>query len=321
VTLRFRGRLRPVEHEREERTIPWTAPLDLGRTFAPLVRGQGDRTIRVSSTRVWWTTRTADGPATIRLERADDGLHVTGWGPGATSVVARADRLAGLDDTRRSVGALHDVEDPRVVRLARRFGAVRLTRTEAVLHALVPAILEQKVTGTEAHRAWNGLVRRYGEDAPGPSAIALGLRLPPRPAVLARLPDHEFHRLGVEGRRAALIRAVARQAPRWEGMSAVPPAEAAVRLQAIPGIGPWTAAEVAVRAWGDPDAVSVGDFHLKHLVAFALAGEPRADDARMLELLAPFAGRRALVVRALELGGPRPPRYGPRLAPRDIRDL
>ena len=89
----------------------------------------------------------------------------------------------------------------------------------------------------------------------------------------------------------------------------------------MPGIGPWTTAEVAVRAWGDPDAVSVGDFHLKNLVAFALAGEPRGSDERMLELLAPYAGRRALVVRILELGGPRPPRYGPRLSPRDIRDL
>jgi 3-methyladenine DNA glycosylase/8-oxoguanine DNA glycosylase len=97
--------------------------------------------------------------------------------------------------------------------------------------------------------------------------------------------------------------------------------EAAATLRAVPGIGPWTVAEVAVRAWGDVDAVSVGDVHLPNLVAFALAGEPRGDDARMLELLAPYAGRRALVVRVLELSGVRPPRYGPRLGPRDIRDL
>jgi 3-methyladenine DNA glycosylase/8-oxoguanine DNA glycosylase len=310
-----------VGHDGEMRAIPWTAPLDLVRTFGPLVRGLGDRTIRLAPTRVWWTTRTVDGPATLRLERVDDGLRVTGWGPGAPAVLDRAETLAGLDDDGRSVAALRDVTDPRVARPARRFAAVRLTRTEAVLDALVPAILEQKVTGTEAHRAWNGLVRRHGEDAPGPPDLVSGLRLSPAPSVLVRLADHDFHRLGVEGRRAALIRAIARDADRWESLSRLPPAEAAVRLQSIPGIGPWTTAEVAVRAWGDPDAVSVGDFHLKHLVAYALAGEPRADDARMLELLAPYAGRRALVVRALELGGPRPPRYGPRLAPRDIRDI
>jgi 3-methyladenine DNA glycosylase/8-oxoguanine DNA glycosylase len=301
--------------------IPWSGPLDLGRTFAPLVRGRGDRTIRVASARVWWATRTPDGPATIRLERVDAGVRVTGWGPGAASVVARAETVIGLDDEGRAVAALHDAPDPRVARLARHFGGVRLTRTAAVLDALVPAILEQKVTGTEAHRAWNGLVRHYGEDAPGPSSVAMGLRLSPDATVLARLTDHDFHRLGVEGRRAALLRAIARDAVRLEATSALSATDAAARLGAIPGIGPWTTAEVAVRAWGDPDAVSVGDFHLKHLVAYALAGEPRADDARMLELLAPYAGRRALVVRALELGGPRPPRYGPRLAPRDIRDL
>ena len=60
---------------------------------------------------------------------------------------------------------------------------------------------------------------------------------------------------------------------------------------------------MAVRALGDDDAVSVGDFHIPNLVAWALAGEPRADDARMLELLEPYRGRRALVIRLLELSG------------------
>ena len=92
--------------------------------------------------------------------------------------------------------------------------------------------------------------------------------------------------------------------------------EARARLVGVPGIGPWTAAEVGVRALGDPDAVSVGDFHLPHLVAWALRREPRGDDARMLDLLAPYAGRRALVVRLLEVSGIRAPRYGPRLARR-----
>ncbi len=304
------------------RELRWDRPLDLLRTFAPLVRGPGDRTIRVGSNRVWWTTRTADGPATLRLDRVDGCLDTTAWGPGSALVLDRVERLLGLGDADRGVDVLRDADDPRVARLAARFSGVRLPRTEAVLDALVPAILEQKVTGTEAHRAWNGLVRRHGEPAPGPAGEgAPGLRLPPAPAVLARIPDHAFHRLGVEGRRASLLRAIARDADRLEATSGLEPVAGAARLRTIPGIGPWTAAEVAVRAWGDPDAVSVGDFHLKHLVAFALAGEPRAADDRMRELRAPFAGRRALVVRLLELGARRPPRYGPRLAPRDIRDI
>ena len=309
-----------MEDHAVTRDLTWTEPYDLIRTFAPLVRGQGDRTIRLSSSRIWWTTRTADGPASVEVRRVDGGFRVSGWGPGSTDLVGRADRLLGIDDAGHGIAMLDATEGNLVARLARRYPGVRLTRTEAVLDALVPAILEQKVTGTEAHRAWNGLVRTLGEPAPGPPGNA-GLRLAPAPAALARLPDHAFHRIGLEGRRAALVRRVAREADRVEATTASGSAAASAVLDAIPGIGPWTVAEVAVRAWGDPDAVSVGDFHLKNLVAYALAGEPRADDARMLELLAPYAGRRALVVRVLELGGPRPPRYGPRLAPRDIRAI
>jgi 3-methyladenine DNA glycosylase/8-oxoguanine DNA glycosylase len=98
-------------------------------------------------------------------------------------------------------------------------------------------------------------------------------------------------------------------------------AAAAARLRAYPGIGPWTAAEVTLRALGDPDAVSVGDFHLPNVVAFALAGEPRGDDARMLELLEPWRGHRARVVRLLEAGGIEAPKYGPRYAAPDRRGM
>ncbi len=106
-----------------------------------------------------------------------------------------------------------------------------------------------------------------------------------------------------------------------EGLADLPPAEAAAALQAVPGIGPWTAAEVAVRAFGDADAVSVGDFHLPTMVAYALAGEPRGDDARMLELLEPYRGRRAVVMRLLELYGPRPARRGQRMPTRAIEGI
>ena len=89
----------------------------------------------------------------------------------------------------------------------------------------------------------------------------------------------------------------------------------------IPGIGRWTIAEVTRVAYGDPDAVSIGDFHMPNLVAWALAREPRADDARMLELLEPYRGQRGRVQRLLEVSGIRAPRYGPRLTPRRIAGI
>lgn len=187
-----------------------------------------------------------------------------------------------------------------------------------MLEALVPAILEQKVTGDEARRAWRTLIAKHGEPAPGPPAFRL--RLPPTARVLAALPYYAYHPFGVEQRRAELIRRVASRAAWFEATADLPIDMAHARLTSVPGIGPWTAAEVAVRALGDPDAVSVGDFHLPNLVAWALAREPRGDDARMLDLLEPWRGERARVVRLLELSGIQAPRYGPRLAPRRIED-
>jgi 3-methyladenine DNA glycosylase/8-oxoguanine DNA glycosylase len=302
--------------------LPLTDPFDPLRTFAPLVRGPGDRTIRVRSGRVWWTTRTPDGAATLMLRREPGRLVAEAWGPGDERVLAAVPAIAGVGPDDPSVDVLRDDPDARIARLARRFPGVRLTRTGAVLDALIPAILEQKVTGSEAHRAWNGLVRRYGEPAPGhDGGTDPTLRLPPPPDVLAKLPYHAYHPFGIERRRADLIRAVASRASWFEAIVDLPPVEAQARLRSVPGIGPWTAAEVAVRALGDPDAVSVGDFHLPHLVAYALAGEPRGTDERMLELLAPWHGRRALVVRLIELSGIRAPRYGPRLTPRRIESI
>lgn len=295
--------------------IDLDAPLDLGGSLGPLVRGHGDRTIRLARDRAWWATRTPDGVATVGVTMVGPRrIRADAWGPGGERALARVPALfgPGTDD-------LADVGDPRIVALSRRRPGVRILRTAALMESLVPAILEQKVTGTEAHRAWHGLVRRYGEPAPGPSE--LGLRAMPAPATLAALPYWAYHPLGVERRRADLIRAIARDATRLEASVDGPIASAYARLRAIPGIGPWTTAEVGVRALGDVDAVSVGDFHLPHLVAYALAGEPRATDARMLELLEPYRGRRALVVRLLELSGISAPRYGPRLAPRRIEGI
>jgi 3-methyladenine DNA glycosylase/8-oxoguanine DNA glycosylase len=170
------------------------------------------------------------------------------------------------------------------------------------------------VTGLEARRGHRELLIRHGEPAPGP----FDLRLPPPPEKLARMPYWAFHPLGIERRRADAIRAAAAVAHALEHIRELAPDEGRRRLQAVPGIGPWTAAETLRLALGDPDAVSVGDFHLPRRVGWALARERYADDARMLELLEPYLGQRARGVMLLEHGGIRIERHGPRLAPRSI---
>jgi 3-methyladenine DNA glycosylase/8-oxoguanine DNA glycosylase len=229
------------------------------------------------------------------------------WGPGAGWLVAHAAAMVGADDSRRG---FEPERHPLVHQLDRRLRGVRLPRTARVLDALVPAILEQKVIGLQARRSWRAIVARFGAPAPGPRP---DLRLSPPAERLATLPSYVLHPLGIERKRADAIRRAAAHAARLEA-AALDPRLLDARLRTIRGIGPWTSAEVRIVAAGDPDAVSVGDYHLPHLVTWALAGEPRGDDARMLELLQPFAGHRGRVVRLLELAAPRPPRYGPRLA-------
>jgi 3-methyladenine DNA glycosylase/8-oxoguanine DNA glycosylase len=279
-------------------------------TLGPLRHGPRDPTVRIEGGVVWRASRTADGPATVRLSRAGDAWRAMAWGAGAERAVAALPRLLGVQDDPAALV----LPRGRLRELAARLSGLRFGRSDDVMGSLLPAIIEQRVTGPEAQRCYRGLVLRYGEPAPGPG----GLHLPPIPAVISALPYYELHPLGIEQRRAiTLIRATERAA--WlEAAVTLTPDEALARLRSIPGVGAWTAAETARAAFGDPDAVSIGDFHTPDLVCWALAGEPRGDDARMLELLEPFRGQRARVIRILELSGIVPPRYGPRAAGRSI---
>ncbi len=294
-------------------TLRLTRPLDLGMTLGPLRHGLGDPTIRLAAGHGILAMRNGDGPATIDLRHDGDRVAARAWGPGAELALAGLPALLGQDDDDSAFVPAH----PVMRDLRRRLAGLRIGRTGNVMASLVPAILEQKVTGTEAFGAWRRLIHRYGEPAPGAPA----LWVPPPAEVVAGLPYHAFHPLGVEQRRADTVRRVAARAARLEELVDVPIADAYRRMTSFAGVGPWTAAEVAARALGDPDAVSIGDFHLPHLVAWALAGEPRADDARMLELLEPYRGQRGRAIRLLEASGLRPPRRGPRLAPRSIAGI
>jgi 3-methyladenine DNA glycosylase/8-oxoguanine DNA glycosylase len=180
---------------------------------------------------------------------------------------------------------------------------------------LVPAVLEQKVTGSEARSAWRHLVRRYGIPAPGPAPA--GMFVAPDAGTWRRVPSWEWRRAGVDGKRARTVLAAVAVAPRLEETLQLPAEEAQRRLRAVPGVGAWTVAEVVQRAHGELDTVSVGDYHLAAFVGWALAGRP-VDDAGMLALLAPYRPHRHLAVRLLECSGARQPRFGPRLAPRRL---
>jgi endonuclease III len=300
------------------RTIRLARPLDVRRTLGPVRRGPGDPSMRMDGRVVWRATRTPAGPVTTCITGPEDGhLRMQAWGPGTEWALDAFPSLVGEGDDERGF----EPRDPVVADLRRRVRGLRLCRTGAVFEALVPSIVEQKVVGTEARRSYARLVRTLGKAAPAAAGAPPGLLVPPSPAVLARTPAYVFHRLGIERKRADAIRVAASYAHRLEETVALPLGAAYQRMQALPGIGPWTAAEVAGVALGDPDAVSVGDYHLPHIVAWTLAGEPRADDDRMLDLLEPHRGHRGRVIRLVLAGGSAPPRFGPRLPLQQIAAL
>lgn len=298
-------------------------PLSLRMTLAPLGRGPHDPTTQWDAAGVWRTFRTPGGPATLRLTQAATGspaqaggdVEATAWGPGAQWAIDAVPALLGAGDDWSGL----DVSGHPLLRDARhRMPGLRLTRTGRVLEALVPAIIEQKITSTEAYRSWARLVRRHGEAAPGP--VPQTLRVVPAPGTWRLVPSWEWHRAGVDPRRSrAVIEAcVVASALERTTHGSLGAAEVSRRLRSVPGIGVWTAAETVQRSHGDPDAVSVGDYHLAADVGSALIGR-RVDDDGMLELLEPWRGQRQRVVRLILASGFRAERHGPRMTIQDHR--
>jgi 3-methyladenine DNA glycosylase/8-oxoguanine DNA glycosylase len=291
-------------------------PVDLRRTLGPLVRGPGDPAHRIGPDGVFWrAAHTPDGPATLALRSTAVGeIRATAWGPGRDWALAGVPDLLGARDDLAGFTPRH----PLLADVLRRNPGLWLTRTGLVFDQLVPAVLEQKVTGKEARRSWRELLWRYGAPAPGPAPR--GVRLPPAPATILAVPTWAWHRAGVDLARQRALRAAATVAGRLEECTELPGPAALARLRVVPGIGPWTAAEVTQRALGDADAVSVGDYHIPGLVGWALLGRPLDDDG-MLALLEDYRPHRHRVVRLIEVSGVGKPRYGPRLAVRDYRRI
>jgi 3-methyladenine DNA glycosylase/8-oxoguanine DNA glycosylase len=278
--------------------------------LAGLRRGAGDPTFRVVGDQVWRGIRTPTGPATLRLGTMprEGEVLADAWGPGAAWALDHVPALLGADDDPTGFdAALH----PLVAEAHRRRPHLRFGATRNVWEALVPAVIEQKVTGQEAFAGFRRLVHRYGERAPGPGR-EVRLWVQPSPDTVRRVPSWEWLKMHVDPARSRALVAAAAVASALDRLTAD---VADARLRSLPGIGEWTSAEIRSRAFGDPDAVSFGDYHIAADVGWAVSGAPYDDDQlrAFLEPWRPQRNRAVVLIHGLAGGRPR---RGPRMAPR-----
>ena len=296
------------------RHVRLARPAMIGPTFAQLRRGPGDPTHRQVGDMYLRATRTPAGPALIKIIPHGAEVAARAWGAGAEWSLDQLPRLLGTADDPR--GFRPRLEHGPLVEAWQRYGHYRVGRSEAVFEALAPACIEQVVTGKEAFRAWRLLVREFGEPAPGPAlepgSAAYGMYLPPEPKVWAKVPSWRFLAAGVEQRRSRTLVRTAGRAAALERTLTWPYEQADLAMRSFPGVGAWTSAEVRQRAHGDPDAWSIGDYHVGKAITYTLTGKELDDDA-CLEILEPYRGHRFRVQMLLFMVGQRRPRRGPRM--------
>ncbi|MUK02429.1 3-methyladenine DNA glycosylase [Vibrio cholerae] len=301
-------------------------PYDLAGTVGTLRCGAHDPSFVIQGPDHWLAFHTGDGPATLLLRQRGSlnnaRVQACAWGPGAARALESVPRLLGDgDDWSAFDSADFRASLPELARKGRYLNpGLRLPASGRMLDTVARVILEQKVTGIEAKRAWRYLLTHHGDVAPGAGDVApAGLRLPPTAGQWRRVPSWDWHKAGVDAKRSTTILKAALLASGLERLAALPGSDdVRTGLRSVPGIGVWTVAEVVQRTHGCPDSVSVGDYHLAAYVGAALTGR-RTDDAGMIELLKPWKGQRQRVVRSLYSSGFRKPTFGPRLSPEDHR--
>lgn len=276
--------------------------IPLGLDIAATIRGI-KAPLAIGPDAANWSTRTPAGLGSLRIERVDaTTIAGTAWGEGAEWLLQQAPLLLGSADSA------DEFKPTGVVAKLWRDRPFLVGRTDRVWDAVVAGILGQKVQVQNARQSRQLLAKKFGDPAPGP----LGGWILPAAATVAEMGYHQLHPLGVERKRAETLIRVASEMRRMGELHERTPQQVQARLQRIRGIGPWTAAMVTATSMGDADAVPIGDYHLPNTIAWALADEPRANDARMLELLEPYAGHRWRVIR-LAKGAGGAPKYGPKL--------
>ena len=193
----------------------------------------------------WLEARFLPEAARVRLSFAP------ALGPASGVLIARVRRWLDLDASPATI-------DEALAGLPGALG-LRLPGSVDAFELAVRAVLGQQVTVAGARTLARRVVERFGHDMASPWPEVT--RAFPAPETLAHVPIERIAELGIIRSRAGAIQALAAQWPELAPLVAagVSPDALVERLCALPGIGPWTAHYIAMRALGWPDAFPPND--------------------------------------------------------------
>ncbi len=219
---------------------------------------------------------------------------------GVGQVVARSRKLFDLDADPQAIAAVLAADEALAPLIAARPG-LRVPGAYDGFELAVRAVLGQQVSVPAARTFAGRLAARFGTPlaapggpepgtSPGPGDVSHepGAGASPEPGAdgptvlfptAADLADADLAGLGLTTGRQATLRALATAcaAGRLNLDAGADPEEAAARLAELPGVGPWTAAYILMRAGGDPDAFPDTDLGLRRAME-RLGGEPGRPD-------------------------------------------
>ncbi|MGF1511790.1 MAG: DNA-3-methyladenine glycosylase family protein [Myxococcota bacterium] len=290
------------------RRIVLGRPLDLMLSLRLLRFGPHDPTFRLTPDGFCKAVHTSEGPGLLEVHRRDPvTFDAYGWGPGGPFLLHAVPDFLGFGDEDDGFVPDH----PGLLKLQRSLRGLRLVKTPTVFETFVPLVFQQRVAWRDAAWSFREIVRKFADPAPGPARKPRLMALP-SPRVWREIPQSFYQEKGVDARRAQTLKRAASSWRRIEETRTMSFEAAARRLEALPGIGPWTSQNTLGFGSGWADAVPLGDYDLPRLLSYALTGEPRGWDDRMLELLEPYRGQRFRVIRWIHESGVPTPRFGPR---------
>jgi AraC family transcriptional regulator of adaptative response / DNA-3-methyladenine glycosylase II len=217
------------------------------------------RTVAVGEHHGWLSVTPVAGRNELAVDLAAD------LTPTLPAILARLRNLFDLD-ARPDVIAEHLAQDPRLRRLVKKHPGLRVPGAFDPFELALRAILGQQVSVRGASTLAGRVASRFGEPLEAPLATPRAClnRLPPTPAALAATRTATIAAIGLPKTRAESLRTFARAVADGE-LDLEPSADPLAvvdQLQQLPGLGPWTAQYIAMRALRWPDAFPAGDLAL-----------------------------------------------------------